>query len=196
MGFAIMRSSVFAAVVVAASAALFVQPALANVITINGGAGTVTCTPNCQAYTGAGTPGAPTGLGVLSNSAADEYVGVPSNAVNEAARLNTIAGTFFTGTGAAFNGQQFAGSGGSGANPDDTFMTLALYIVMKIGNDDIFIKNTSGGQLQIQYDSFAGQGSGLSHYSEFGDVVPLPGALWLMGAGLAGLGFASRKKKA
>lgn len=196
MGFTTMRSKPIAAGAITAGALLFSQPTLANVITINGGAGTVTCTPVCQAYTGAGTPGAPTGLGVLSNSAADKYVGVPASPANEAARLNTLAGTSFTGAGGAFDGQQFAGSGGSASNPDDTFMTFALYIVMKIGKDDIFIKNNSGGQLQIQYDSFPGQGSGLSHYSEFGNAVPLPGALWLMGAGLAGLGFASRKKKA
>lgn len=40
----------------------------------------------------------------------------------------------------------------------------------------------------------------ISHVSLYvrGDVpeIPIPGAIWLMGAGLAGLGFSSRKKKA
>jgi hypothetical protein len=47
-----------------------------------------------------------------------------------------------------------------------------------------------------------GQGNtpNLSHISFYGDRapvsdVPLPAAIWLMGAGIAGLGFASRKSK-
>ncbi len=178
-----------------AFAGLSAPPAAANVITITGGAGSITCTPSCEGFTGAGSPGDPTGLGILSSSAADEYDGTPSNEANEAARLNTLAGTSFAGTGGPFDGLQIGGSNGSGANPDDTFMTLALYVVMKIGNDAIFLKNTSLGALTIAYDSFAGQGSGLSHYSEYGQVVPLPGAAWLMLAGLAGLGVTSRRKK-
>lgn len=174
--------------------AFIVQPAAANVITINGGAGSVTCTPSCSAFTGAGAPGEPTGLGVLSATNADEYDGTPSSEANEAARLNTLAGTSFVGT----DTTQIDGSSSSDGSPDDTFMTLALYVVMKIGNDAIFIKNTSGGQLTIAYDSFTGQGSGLSHYSAFGAAapIPLPAALWLMGAGIAGLGFARRRKPA
>jgi len=189
-----MKSKIIAVIAIAAGTGLLAQPAFANVITITGGAGTVTCSASCEAFTGAGSPGEPTGLGVLSGTAADEYDGTPSSPAAEAARLNILAGTSFAGTGGAFDGQQFAGTGESVDNPDDSFVTLALFIVMKIGNDDIFIKNTSGGALTIDYDSFPGEGSGLSHYSEYGQV-PLPGAMWLMGAGLAGLGFASRRKK-
>lgn len=185
-----MKSKIIAAIAIAAGAGLFAQPAFANVITITGGAGTVTCTASCEAFTGAGSPGEPTGLGVLSSTAADEYDGTPANPADEAARLNTLAGTSFV----AGDATVIAGSSASGGNPDDSFVTLALFIVMKIGNMEIFIKNTSGGALTIDYDSFEGAGSGLSHYTEFGQV-PLPGAMWLMGAGLAGLGFAARRKK-
>lgn len=188
-----MKSAISA---LAAGVLLAALPAAANTITINGGAGSFTCNGAavgaCQAFIGAGSPGDPTGLGALSPSFADEYDGTPSNPVNEAARLNTLAGTSFAGAGGAFDGQQFAGGGG-----DLTFDSLALWVVMKIGNDAVFIKNTSGGLLTIAYDSFAGQGSGLSHYSEYGaqQVVPLPAAIWLMGAGIAGVGFAGRRKK-
>lgn len=176
-----------------ALAAVIAQPAAANVITINGGAGSLTCTPNCEAFIGAGSPGEPTGPGTLSSTNADEYDGTPSNEAAEAGRLNTLAGTSFIGT----DGLQIGGNDSSDNNPDDTFMTFALYVVMKIGNDSIFLKNTSGGQLTVAYDSFPGQGSGLSHYTEFGAAapVPLPAALWLMGAGIAGLGFARRRGK-
>jgi hypothetical protein len=111
-------------------------------------------------------------------------------------RLNTLAGTSFAGTGGPFDGNQITVNGGSDASPDSTFMSLALWIVMKIGNDVIFIRNNTPGQLTIAYDSTPGQGSGLSNYSEFGNAIPVPGALWLMGAGLAGLGFARSRKKA
>jgi hypothetical protein len=176
----------------AAATAVSASAAAANVIMITGGAGSLTCNgalaAQCQGFTGAGSPGEPAGLGILSDTAVDEYEGTPSSIAKEAARLNILAGTSFTGA----SGVRTAGTGG-----DMNFQTLALYVVMKIGNDSIFIKNISGGLLTINYDSFAAQGSGLSHYTEFGaPVVPVPAALWLMVAGLAGLGFAARRKPA
>lgn len=36
----------------------------------------------------------------------------------------------------------------------------------------------------------------LSHVSFYGSEIPIPGAFWLLGAGLAGLRFASRKRAA
>lgn len=166
--------------------------ARANTITVAGG-GSLTCNGAavgaCQAFTGAGggaSGGDPTGLGVLSSANADTYTGNPSSEANEAARLNTLAGTSFTGA----NGARTAGGGGS-----LTFSTLAQYVVMKLGNVAIFVKNTSGGSLTIAYTSAAARG--LSHYTEFGtgNVVPLPGAAWLMIAGVAGLVGAQRRKK-
>lgn len=176
----------------AAATAVSVSAAAANVIMITGGAGSLTCNgalaAQCQGFTGAGSPGEPTGFGILSNTAVDEYDGTPSSKAHEAARLNILAGTSFT----AADAVRTAGTSG-----DMNFATLALYVVMKIGNDAIFIKNTSGGLLTINYDSFPGQGSGLSHYTEFGaPPIPIPAAAWLMVAGLAGLGFAAGRRKA
>jgi hypothetical protein len=181
----------------AAGVVLAATSATANTITINGGAGTFSCNGGaagaCLAFVGGGSPGSPTGLGTLSSTNADEYLGVPASASAEAARLNLLAGTSFSGTGALYDGNQTNGGGG-----DLTFSTLATWIVLKIGSDNVFIRNCTNGLLTIAFDAFSGQGSGLSHYSEFGapSQVPLPAAVWLMGAGLAGLGFAGRKKSA
>ncbi len=169
------------------AAATFAGAAHANTITVAGG-GTLTCTLSCQAFTGAGGGGAgPTGPGVLSSVAATAYDGTPSSEGDEAARLNLLTGTTsFT----SANATRIAGGGGS-----LTFTTLAEFIVLKLGQDAIFVKNTSGGALQIAYAS--AQARGLSHYTEFGaaSVVPLPGAAWLMIAGIAGLIGAQHRKR-
>lgn len=178
-----------AAGVIAAGAVLLSQAASANVITVGGGTATVTCTPNCEAFTG-GSPNAqgdPTTAGALSNSVADLYDGVPSNEADEAEKLSILIGSpgLFT-----------SSDGDKTEPPVNPFSTFAEYVVLKLANTRVYLKNTSGGELTIWYnqnnDSKAG---GLSHTTEFGNVVPVPGALWMMGAGLAGLGFAGRKKK-
>ena len=81
--------------------------------------------------------------------------------------------------------------------PPTTINSLAEYLVLKLGNERIYVKNTSGGQVNIVLAYNGATGLGLSHFTEFGeaDVIPVPGALWLMGAGIAGLGFGSRRKK-
>lgn len=181
-----MRSFIKSAII--ASATLLAQPAFANTITVGGGAGTVSCTPDCEAFTGGNpdTDGDPTTAGVLSNSTADLYDGVPSNEADEAEKLSILIGSpgLFTG----------ADGVKSATNPSPSFSTLAEYVVFKLGNMRIYVKNTSGGELMITYAEGSGEGLGLSHYTEFGEI-PIPGAIWLMGAGLAGLGFASRRKK-
>lgn len=180
-----------AAAAIVASAALLATPAFANVITVGGGPATVTCTPSCEAFTG-GSPdgnGDPTAQGVLSASAADLYDGVPSNESDEAAKLSILV----TGSTGLFTGTD---GDKSAENPSPSFSSFAEYIVFKVGNDRIYLKNTSFGEVQIAYALNGATGLGLSHYTEFGEtVIPVPGALWLMGAGLAGLGFGARRKK-
>ncbi len=170
-----------------------VGAASANVILIDDGLGSIDCSVSCEVFTGAGGDGAgPTGAGVLSSSAADYYDGTPSSESDEADRLSTLI-TGSTGLFAGTDGSRTIGSGGS-----QMFSTLAEYVVLKIGNVAIFLKNTSGGSLTINYTSTPGAGSGLSHFTEFGSVaeVPLPAAAWLMIAGLAGLSVAGRRKAA
>ncbi|MBY0423291.1 MAG: VPLPA-CTERM sorting domain-containing protein [Parvularculaceae bacterium] len=73
----------------------------------------------------------------------------------------------------------------------------ALYVSIKLGNTDIFIKSLLGPQT-FTYAGGAGQGAGVSGYAFFGDAptVPLPAAAWMMLAGIGGLTAASRRKKA
>lgn len=184
-----MNAKIIAAAATAAGAALLAQPAFANVITIGGGPATVTCSPSCEAFTG-GSPdanGDPTAAGVLSNTVADLYDGVPSNEGDEAEKLSILIGS---------PGLFDAADGDKTEPPVNPFSTLAEFVVFKLGNMRIYVKNTSGGELMITYAENGATGLGFSHFTEFGQI-PIPGALWLMGAGLAGLGFAgSRKKKA
>lgn len=129
----------------------------------------------------------PTTLGILSSTTADSYNGQPSSEADEVARLNTLAGTSFVDT----DGARTLGNGGS-----ESFSVLGEYIVLRLGRDAIFLRNfIIGGALTIDYT--AGRGGGLSHFTEFdrASTVPLPGAAWLMMAGLGGLAAARRKKQ-
>lgn len=66
------------------------------------------------------------------------------------------------------------------------------------------IRNLTGGSLTLTFAA-AANGSGLSHYSFFGTAtpgpdpvsqIPLPAAGWLLLTGLAGLGFAAKRRRA
>lgn len=168
--------------------------ASANLITIDGGLGTITCNGAdanvCEAITGGslvvGNPGneVKSGTeGLFSASTADAYNIGNASEENEAVAFNTLAGLSLLGT------------DGNQTNPGSIFTTVAKFFTIKIGDMTLFLKNTCGCAIDVVFTPTAGTGSGLSHITEFGEV-PIPGAIWLMGAGLAGLGFAGRKKKA
>lgn len=165
----------------------------ANVITVDGTA-TVTCTPSCKGIVGGSItdnpgPGLTGTLGSLSMMTADRYEFSPASAEEEALALNALAGTMFT-TGIRTNVDKSMDSIFS-------FTTSALWVALKLGSSTIFIMNDSGGSLMVDWDRKDLSGAGLSHITEFGEtVIPVPGALWLMGAGLAGLGFTRRRKAA
>jgi hypothetical protein len=180
-----------------AAAALFAlaAPAFASTLTIGGGIATVTCTPSCAGIIGGSitstSQGMATGtLGSLDGSNADLYAISPNNPATEAAALNVLAGTSFT------TGVQTDAGGVNSLS----FTTTAAWIMLKLGAGTFFLQNTSGAiTLMIDYlkaSGPAGAGGGFSHYTEFGNAIPIPGAIWLMAAGLAGLGFANRRKKA
>lgn len=183
-------------VVAAAAFAFAATPAFANSLTIGGGIATVTCSPSCAGIIGgsitSSSQGAAAGtIGTTSTTNAALYSFNPSSPATEAAVLNVLAGTNFS------TGAQTDTAGASSI----TFNTVAQWLTLKIGNQHFFLRNTAGAvTLAINYvkaSGKAGAGGGLSHYTEFGSntPVPIPGALWLMGAGLAGLGFALRGKK-
>ncbi len=181
--------------VAAAALMALATPAFASTLTIGGGVASVTCTPSCAGIVGGSVTYTPS-LGVtggtagsLSGAAASLYDFTPSNAANEAAALNVLAGTNFS------SGVQTDMGGASSV----TFSTVAQWIGLKIGNSHFFLQNTAGPvTLFISYlkaSGRAGAGAGLSHITEFANEVPVPGALWLMAAGVAGIGFSARRKK-
>ncbi len=173
--------------------------ASANTITITGGLGTITCNGAdagaCEGIfagslivTNPGNQVTSGSLGGLSATMADAYDSGNASEANEATAFNTLAGTSFL----------QADATKTDGDPSPSFTTLSEYFLLKIGNMTVFLKNTSGGSLDVIYSAADGQGAGLSHYTEFGEVpeIPIPGAIWLMGIGLAGLGAAHRKAKA
>lgn len=182
-------------------AAMAIAPAAANTVTL-GGAAEIECndasdaTIACLGIVGGSlevtnpgnqvTGGTAGSLDDTAPFTADLYDIGNSSEANEATALNTLAGTSFSGS----DGMKTE----TGGQETFGFTTLAQWVVIKLGAGTAFIQNTSGGALDIDFSAFAGTGGGISHITEFG-VIPIPGALWLMVAGLAGLGFASRRKK-
>lgn len=187
------------------AAAVITAPASAAIISIKNGSttvATVTCTaagvaaPECQ-----GVSGSPVGAFGVN---AQAYSVTPANAESMAAFLNGLVGTTFT-TGVRTNLVP-ADDTQDGVMDNDilefTFTTEAAYFALKHGAATTFYKNLAGlVTLTVFFDRAngpTGAGFGLSNITEFGSTpeVPLPAAGWLMIAGVAGLGFAARRKKA
>ncbi|MEZ5920138.1 MAG: hypothetical protein R3C60_02180 [Parvularculaceae bacterium] len=160
--------------------------ASANVITIGGTAATITCMPDCQAIVGGSItdqngPGLTGTPGSLSSMAANLYSFSPSNDVEEALALNALGGTNFS-SGAQTN---------TGSANNFSFSSAATWVALKIGNLHFVVFNPTSGSISYSYAKNGAKAGGLSHYTEFGQVVPVPASIWLMVSALAGLGFSS-----
>ncbi|MES0810064.1 hypothetical protein ABLO27_11330 [Roseibium sp. SCPC15] len=81
----------------------------------------------------------------------------------------------------------------------NNFITSARYILLKIGGGNslatALIHNISGGTLDIDFGQL-GNGSGLSHITEYGSVtpIPLPAGFLLLIGGLGTLMVAGHRK--
>lgn len=82
-----------------------------------------------------------------------------------------------------------------------SFSTNALYLLLKIGGgntlNSLLVRNEAGiGGLELSWDG--NRASGLSHYTEFGDLptvpIPLPAGGLLLVTALGSLGFAARRR--
>lgn len=122
----------------------------------------------------------------------------PSNsgAASEAAWVNSVLGTSFTGANVTAGKVTPVGAGKLA-----TFVTTALYIVLKIGEnpDYTIIKNTSAtGSMEWFWRGRDGQGAGLSHFVNLGtapSTVPVPAAGFLLLGALGGLAMVRRRRK-
>lgn len=190
----------FCAGAMAAAFGLCALPAAAaTVIVIGTSSATITCSVSCQGFVGAGglddDPGAPdvvdpTGIGTLSSVKAQLYNGAPNDANSQRARLDTLDDGL---SNFSVSCSGFCVDPSGQLDGNGQFVSSALYIVLKLGNNNVFIKNTSGGAQTYSY--VEAPSLGFSGYREFGGEIPVPAAVWLMVAGLAGLGFAGRMKK-
>ncbi len=130
--------------------------------------------------------------GTLSSTNADVYDIGANNEENEITALNVLAGTSFV---VADADKTNSPPADMGTTTQWTIDTLAAWVIIKIGAGHLFIENDTGGALSIVFSGI-GTAGGVSHYTEVGGtVIPIPGAIWLMIAGLAGLGGLSTKSK-
>ena len=157
--------------------------------------GQLTCSLGCEGLlsnlpSGIYSPGVPSDATAdgWSASAADLFNLANSSDATELAFVNLFADP------------DFASGTKSVNNPALTFTSSAEFILFKIGSDPnvALIKNTFADNV-FTYTPFAGQGAGLSHYTEFGQndaaPVPLPAGLPLLIAGLGALGIIAARRR-
>jgi hypothetical protein len=159
------------------AAVLFSGVAQANIITIFNGAsqkGTLDDLGPSVTFLGYTSPG------TLDSTAPYTAVTTTVNPA-DAGTLVPIANSYF---GTAFvSSDEHRTDGGSASNLvldiDTTYFSLTLG-----QNQTAFFKNQSGGELLLTYHA-TGTAAGVSHYSEYGSALAVPGPI--VGAGLPGL---------
>lgn len=127
----------------------------------------------CQGFTATNT---------LSATQARAYDLGSSDEATELAFLNTLLG------GGGVTSAYKPGTVGPTAS------TNKEYFSIKIGQQTTFYKNMTTGTLDLRF--LKGTASqAFSHLTEYGDPVPLPGAVWLFGSAMVGLVALNRRRK-
>ncbi|MEO9827683.1 MAG: VPLPA-CTERM sorting domain-containing protein [Paracoccaceae bacterium] len=197
------------------SAGLFAGPSIgfANTISIYDAAATATLLGKVDSDTGStdtflgflgvnGTgnlPNCPSGGCSTSTSLAYAVDGTPAAQTPwELNRLNILAGTSLT---TAVQGFDWVTETTGTLTGYLKFTIDTEYFSLKIGNLAAYFRNDTGVPLVLWYLAESGAGAGLSHYTEYGPLlpggidpapVPLPAGVLLFLTGLAGLGAAKR----
>lgn len=118
----------------------------------------------------------------LSAAQATGYDVSPSSPANEMAFLNGLLADVGEPAVSFVDKTDMAGMG---------FTTRRQYFSVKQGDKTWYFKNTAGAAVTTEWGP-----NDFSHYTEYGAVVPLPGAVWLLGSALLGLvGFARHSSK-
>jgi hypothetical protein len=72
----------------------------------------------------------------------------------------------------------------------DQFTSGRQYFSIKQADWTAFFENVSGKPLTVFFDP-----NNFSHYTEYGDNVPLPAAAWLFGSAIVGVGLVARRRR-
>lgn len=144
-------------------------------------------TVECEGCMGFYVPGydptAPdlTGL-ILDSEWATGFTGIGSTDSEELAGLNTLLGALSMAPVTDVKKTDF--------EPDGTeFTTSSQYFSVKKDGWIAYFMNTSGGALTVR------MGAGWSHFTEYGNAIPIPSAVLLFGSALLGLaGIGARRR--
>lgn len=198
--------TIAATTALAAMMTLGANAAYATTITVSGTDITVECdgalAQDCKGVIGGSltlTSNEVTGgaLGSLSDEFAD-YYNIGNNSVeNEIAALTELVDGFTYTTGVKT--EDLADSITNSTKDVDTyeFDSDAEYIAFKTGGGHFFLKLLGSETITLNFAKNGESAGGLSHYTEFGQLspIPLPAAGWLLLMGIGGLGVASRRRR-
>lgn len=193
-----MRSKIIAAIALAAGAVLFAQPASAAVVNCASGSpdvsGSVTPNAGCQ-FSNSATNDAPRPTVVNTEMffGHDDWIwDATDNDVNGVDEGTNSLGLVLTGD---------TQSGTWSLTGLSSLAGLEVMLIFKDGTTANpapligYLIDAVSGSYTSPFFGDRGQVKDISHVTVYYRVVPIPGALWLMGAGLAGLSLAGRRRK-
>ena len=159
--------------------------AYANVIVVGDGSVKITCEKECEAFTYGGAPEAPVRAGDLSETTADLYRLNSGGLDTEAAALSILLG----------DPDAYSSASARRVTVDEnaspSFSTLSRYIVLRISDEAVFLSSPTRNRITIEFPEGGAKGD-VAHYTEFGNLVPMPPFVWLLMLAAVGFFFAGR----